>query len=181
MIKLQHSLPNTITVEGREFFVKTDFRYWLEYDEIITSKKSYSLGEIAFLFEGEVPKCDFSEEVFEFYKNPNSTPRNIKGSSGENVIDFQQDGEYIYASFMSAYGIDLLNTNMHWHKFKALVLGLPSNTIMSEIMAKRGWKKDNRKLDKVYAEQKKAWALPRKQVEEDKELIKGINELFYNA
>lgn len=174
MIKLQNSLPNTITVEGRDYLIKTDFKYWLVFDELI--RNDVTLQDLAFLFEEEVPNCDFSKELIEFFTNPNSTP-NSKGSH-ETVIDYQEDGEFIYASFLQAYGIDLLETNMHWHKFKALVIGLPKDTIMSEIMGYRGYHKDNRKFEKIQEEQKRVWTLPH---ETDKEILEELDELFYNA
>ncbi len=182
MIKLHDSLPNTITVEGREFLIKTDFRYWLLFDEIVKEYgKKIDLSEFRFLFVDDMPLCDFTKELEAFFNNPNSTPK----SSGrkQKVIDFQEDGEYIYASFMSAYGIDLFKVNMHWHLFKALVIGLPKGTIMSEIMSIRGWKKDNRKIEKMYEDQQRAWTLPLDKTtrEEEDELEEQLAEIFYNA
>ena len=181
MIKLHDSLPNTITVGGREFLIKTDFRYWLLFDEIAHNGK-VDLAELQFLFVDDMPLCDFKKELEEFYNNPNSTPKS-SGGKKEKVIDFLEDGEYIYASFLSAYGIDLFKTNMHWHLFKALVIGLPKGTIMSEIMSIRGWKKDNRKIDKMYEDQKRAWALPLDKTtrEEEDELEEQLDRIFYNA
>lgn len=178
MIKLHKPLPNTITVGGREFLVKTDFRYWLLFYEIIKQGKT-TLQDISFLFEEEIPTQDFSKELMDFFSNPNSTPKSSKG--GNDVIDYIEDGEYIYSSFMYAYGIDLLEDNLHWHKFKALVIGLPKDAIMSEIMGYRGYKKDNRKFEKVQEEQKRVWSLPKRKTEENKEIMEEINELFYNA
>ena len=175
MIKLHKPLPTTITVEGREFFIKTDFRYWLLFSKIIQNK-NVKLKDLFFLFEDEIPVCDFTEALLDFFINPNSTPTG--SDDGERVIDYEEDGEYIYASFMQAYGIDLFEVNLHWHKFKALILGLPSGTIMSEIMGMRGYKKDNRKLEVIAQEKKKKWALPNK---EEKELLEEIDKLFYNS
>lgn len=58
------------------------------------------------------------------------------------VLDYEQDFEYIYASFMQAYGIDLIDERgkLHWNKFKALINGLPKNTKIVEIISIRGWK-----------------------------------------
>lgn len=179
MIKLQGSLPNTIKVEGREFLVKTDFKYWLMVDEILQTRQ-VRLADLFFIFEGEKPTGDpeaILKAIQDFITNPNSTPHGKKQS--ERVMDYQQDGEYIYASFLQAYGIDLLETNMHWHKFKALVLGLPKSTIMAEIESIRGYKKDNRKFDKIQQELKEAWRLPDKhEKEKAEEMEKRLIELF---
>src|SRR5699024_4123925 len=44
----------------------------------------------------------------------------------EKTYDLKQDAEYIYASFMSDYGIDLFEQQgkLHWDKFRALLSGL---------------------------------------------------------
>lgn len=177
MIKLNRSLPNTVTVDGREFFIKTDFRYWLLFDEII-KKKNFYLSDLEFLFVDDIPDSNFIGALVDFYKNPNSTPRG-KGS-GEEVLDYQQDGEFIYASFMFAYGIDLLDPDLslHWHQFKALVIGLPSNAFMSEVITMRSYNPDNRKMDTIAKERKRRWSLPK---EIDKEILEEIDQDFYNA
>lgn len=179
MIKLHKPLPNTITVGGREFLVKTDFRYWLLFYELI-KQDDVKLNDLYFLFENDIPNEDFSKELVEFFTNPNSTPKD-NGGSGENVIDYIEDGEYIYSSFKYAYGIDLLTDNLHWHQFKALVIGLPNNTIMGQIMGFRGYKKDTRSFDKVQEELKRTWALPKVKSKEEKEIMEEINSQFYGA
>ena len=179
MIKLHKPLPNTILVGGREFLVKTDFRYWLLFYEII-KQEQFNLKDLYFLFEDEIPYGDYSQELMDFFTNPNSTP-NDNGKSEERLIDYLEDGEYIYASFMSAYNIDLFETNLHWHQFKALILGLPNNSIMGQIMGFRGYKKDTRSFEKVQEELKRTWALPKISSKEEKEIMEEINSLFYGA
>ena len=177
MIKLYNtSLPNTIKVQGREFLIKTDFRYWLLFDEI--TRRPYRLKDISFLFVNEVPNCDFTQALLDFFKNPNSTPRKSNKKS-EDVLDYQEDGEFIYASFMNAYGIDLLDKHltMHWHQFKALVIGLPNGTIMSEIMSIRVWNPDNRKINDIYKEQKRIWSLPNNNTNKE-EILREQKEFF---
>ena len=179
MIKLNKPLPNTITVGGREFLIKTDFRYWLLFYELI-KQDEVQLNDLYFLFENDVPSGDFSQELIEFFTNPNSTPKD-NGKSEENVIDYLEDGEYIYSSFMYAYNIDLLEKNLHWHQFKALVIGLPNNTIMGQIMGFRGYKKDTRSFEKTQEELKRIWALPKIKSKQEKETMEEINKLFYGA
>lgn len=52
------------------------------------------------------------------------------------VLDFGQDAEYIYASFLQAYGLDLIEQRgkLHWKKFFALFEGLPDDTKIRQIM-----------------------------------------------
>ena len=46
------------------------------------------------------------------------------------VLDFERDGDYIYASFMQAYQIDLIDEQgkLPWKKFLYLFNGLPADT-----------------------------------------------------
>ncbi|WP_326656502.1 bacteriophage Gp15 family protein [Streptococcus pyogenes] len=69
----------------------------------------------------------------------------------KKVIDFRLDAEFIYASFMQAYQINLLKeqNKLSWIEFKALLNALPEDTIMQRIIAIRQWKDDG-KGDKEY-------------------------------
>lgn len=79
------------------------------------------------------------EEVFyQLFKSTigkdaeDSQPVDIEGNpmptseKEEKTYDLKQDAEYIYASFMSDYGIDLFEQQgkLHWLRFKALLGGL---------------------------------------------------------
>src|SRR5690625_3399580 len=82
----------------------------------------------------------------------------------EKTHDLVHDAEYIYASFMHTYNIDLFEHQgrLHWKKFKALLNGLGEDTIFSRIVGIRtaelprgkGTSKERerlRKLKKKYA------------------------------
>ncbi|GEN87254.1 Gp15 family bacteriophage protein [Oceanobacillus sojae] len=72
--------------------------------------------------------------------NPMPVPKDEEDD--KRHIDLEQDAEYIYASFLQAYNINLYEQqgSMHWYEFKALLNGLPSNTIMQRIIQIRAWK-----------------------------------------
>ena len=174
-------LPNTVSVGGGSFFIKTDYREWLKFGVLMQQGCTY--GDIAFMLE-ETEHVFTKEELKElveqlqsFYANPNLTPNQI-GGSNEKVIDYIEDGEYIYASFMQAYGIDLVEVDMHWHKFKALLASIPGDTKIASIMGYRSYSKSNKSVDSSYKDLKKAWAFPK---EVDPELLEEINNTFYNC
>ena len=52
------------------------------------------------------------------------------------VLDFEEDGEYIYASFMQDYHIDLIDEQgrLPWKKFLFLFNGLSSETKIKQVM-----------------------------------------------
>lgn len=56
------------------------------------------------------------------------------------VLDFEEDGDYIYASFMQEYGIDLIEQQgkLAWKKFLWLFNGLSSETKIKQVMRIRG-------------------------------------------
>ena len=78
-------------------------------------------------------------------------------------IDLEKDAEFIYASFMQAYNMNLFEQQgkLHWHEFKALLSGLPTDTIMQRIIQIRAWKPQKgeskefqqqmRELQEIYA------------------------------
>ncbi|WP_342512251.1 Gp15 family bacteriophage protein [Sporosarcina sp. FSL K6-1522] len=78
-------------------------------------------------------------------------------------IDFEKDAEYIFASFQQAYGMNLFEQQgkLQWSEFRALLSGLPSDTIMQRIIQIRLWepskgesseyKQAMREMQKIYA------------------------------
>lgn len=58
----------------------------------------------------------------------------------QRLFDFEDDGEYIYASFLQAYGLDLIEQQgrLPWQNFIALFQGLPEKTKIREVMKIRG-------------------------------------------
>jgi hypothetical protein len=97
-------------------------------------------------------------------------------------VDYIEDGEYIVASFIQAYGIDLTEIDyMHWHKFKALFNSLPEDTQMAKIIGYRSYKKSDKDAGTIYMEQKRAWSLPSMKREDEQALLAEINAEFYNS
>lgn len=64
--------------------------------------------------------------------NPMPQPKR----DGPQLVSFLFDAKYIYAAFMQAYGIDLIEQqgSLHWSKFSALINALPDNTLMRQII-----------------------------------------------
>lgn len=93
----------------------------------------------------------------------NMMPEVKKEDDDEAIYSIKYDAEYIYASFMQAYGIDLFDVQgqLHWKKFNALLVGLPDGTKLTEVMKIRAWrpskgetvqeKAQKRKLQRLYA------------------------------
>ncbi len=113
----------------------------------------------------------------------NTNKKNIK-SSNKKAMDYIQDSKYIYASFMQAYGIDLLEEQgkMSWMRFTALLEGLPENTKLKEVISIRLRKlpkltKHNMEERKALLEQKAFYRLESTEVNTNN-YQEGANALF---
>lgn len=83
------------------------------------------------------------------------------------VLDFEEDGEYIYASFMQEYRLDLIDMQgkLSWRKFIALFDGLSEDTKIRRVMRIRSmdlpeYTGKNQKQIQDITELKAYYALP---------------------
>ncbi len=63
-------------------------------------------------------------------------PRRPQVGPARKLLDFELDGDYIYASFRQAYGMDLHQERgrLQWRSFCQLLDGLPEKTKLREVM-----------------------------------------------
>lgn len=59
---------------------------------------------------------------------------NKQSTKKEKVIDIEKDFELIVAAFRQAYGINLVESNMHYLEFITLLNGLPSGTRLADVI-----------------------------------------------
>lgn len=105
--------------------------------------------------------------------NPMKTTAS-NGKQEQAPYDIRFDGDYIYASFLQAYGIDLFDVQgkLHWKKFNALLSGLPEGTKFMEVIKIRKWKPqkgDSAEYKEEMRRLQKDYALPNEVIEEDEE------------
>ncbi|HFR3714487.1 TPA: Gp15 family bacteriophage protein [Streptococcus suis] len=82
------------------------------------------------------------DDEVQYDRQGNPMPQIKNEETGPRLIDLEKDAEYIYASFLQAYGINLLKVQnqLSWQEFKALLNSLPDNTVMQQIVQIRAWK-----------------------------------------
>ena len=175
----ERELPEAIEANGKLFLIYTDFRVWLSFPDRVRDLKDGDWDGYKGLFSGVVPWP--TEEVLgalgAFYNPPREIPRT--DGSGEILLDVNVDADYIYSAFLQVYGIDLIDADMHWHKFSALLSGIPQGTMLMDIIGYRSYKGNGKDPEyKKYMRLKGLWALPQPVSEEEKEALEEFNRLF---
>lgn len=151
--------PSKVTVEGAEYTIITDFRFWMSVESKLLNADVAQEERMVFLLSAFMPSTaeglisragyPFSldagiDALLAFYlcgkaevsgKGAKANPAKGKVERG---YDFVHDISLIHAAFRSAYQIDLSEVDtIHWWKFRALFNGLPEGTAIRSLMQAR--------------------------------------------
>ncbi len=110
-------------------------------------------------------KIKLLEEISDKFISVKKRPQLRK--SAVPILDFEEDGDYIYASFMQAYHMDLIDMQgrLPWKKFLFLFNGLPAETKIKQVMRIRDMElpeftgKNQKQIQEIQ-EMKSYYALP---------------------
>lgn len=142
-------LPRTITVEGTEIPINTDFRASIAFEELmqnpqLTDESLVSGVLDAYFDELTAPVisqiCAAGKSValfraiMDFYRC--GDPARPAGEKAEKrAYSFSVDEKRIYAAFSEQYGIDLYSIDyLHWWKFSSMFSSLSDTTEIAKIM-----------------------------------------------
>ena len=175
-MKLNDALITSFSIDDKEYDIDLSFNKVLDVFEILKEEELTKFEKaqlIVHLLTGqelydikEVVDCwiyikehflEIEKETVQYDLLGNPMPTAKNEEEQEKLIDFEQDAEYIYASFLQAYGINLLKVQnkLTWTEFKALLNALPDSTIMQQIIEIRAWKPeyggDKNKMRKLQA------------------------------
>ena len=124
--------PEYAKIGDKKYKINTDFRTAIECNEIATNNNigeyEKSLAVIYKLFgedglndfENHEKLLDLGQKFFLCGKNPSNNKE-------KPDMDYKQDMDYIEASFMSDYRINLSNVKIHWWTFSNLMNGLSNS------------------------------------------------------
>lgn len=139
--------------------------------------ENYSIEEMSkvfkSVFEEHISLSDVKDNHVEYDLAGNPMKTTASDDTKQRApYDIRYDGDYIYASFLQAYGIDLFDVQgkLHWKKFNALLSGLPEGTKLMEVIKIRKWKPqkgDSSEYKEEMRRLQKDYALPYEIVEED--------------
>ncbi len=106
-------------------------------DMLVEALAIFGIDEITISRLTWKKRSEILNQIFEEKVKTRARPRI---GEARVLFDFEEDGEYIYASFMQDYGIDLIEQQgkLPWRRFMALFEGLSGNTKIKEVMKYRG-------------------------------------------
>lgn len=153
MFDLAYPLTDTVEINGETYDLDLSFDNVLRLIDMLSDEGLHDAVQIELglqMLLGVELDCDIYEKEKIFHELFNSTigkeveenqPVDIAGNpmpqeQQERVYSLKQDAEYIYASFMSDYGIDLFEQQgkLHWFKFRALLAGLTEGSKFSRVI-----------------------------------------------
>ena len=199
MLDLSRKLTDKLVIDDEEFPLNLSFdnvlrlfEMWRDEDvpefvkphfgiRILTGEtlEDFTVEEMSEVFnevfEEHISLSTVEDNHVEYDLAGNPMKTTASNSKQEQApYDIRYDGDYIYASFLQAYGIDLFDVQgeLHWKKFNALLSGLPEGTKFMEVVKIRKWKPqkgDSAEYKEEMRRLQKDYALPYEIIEEDEE------------
>lgn len=130
--KIQLHLPFDTVLRSFELLQDDEFQ---DYEKLEILLEMFVISDIGHLTIEE--KVKVWETILTKFINEDE-----ESQTNENeikVFDIDQDSEYIYASFLSDYRIDLFEQQgkLHWKKFQALLKGLNEDSKLNQVIGYR--------------------------------------------
>ena len=134
-MKLQDTLPDGVTVDGRFYRLDFDFRNVLRMidilddDDLMPDAQEYNAIRCLTKHPRNVHKVLEAVKALLFDHSPKK--------DSQKVTDFVQDAGMIRAAFRQAYGIDLYTEKLHWIAFTELLNAIPEGNRYAEVVGIR--------------------------------------------
>ncbi len=188
MQSLYECLPYSVEYKGRIYKIKPYFDNVLQVfgiyqDKVLSDMQKLDIA-CRLLLVGRI-KLNESDKVGIInliFETIISSKKN--DTDNTKSFDFLQDSQYIYASFMYDYGIDLFQqqAKLHWWKFIALFNSLSESSKMSQIISIRirpipAPDKYNAEMIDSLMKAKAFYALTFTQEEREKQFVSGLYKL----
>lgn len=175
------TLPDTVMVDGREFFIRSDFRISIMFELLIGDtelSKEQKLYQMLELYYETIPANieEAVEQVLNFYacgkQRKENSSRAKRKEITSPIYSFEHDDGLIFSAFYDQYGIDLNDIDyLHWWKFRAMFDALKEDNEIVKIMRYRATDlstiKDKHERNRI-AKLKAIHALPSNMTVEEK-------------
>lgn len=178
MLSLFRTSDDSINIDGKIYPIDCNFNVILANLELSQAtdisevvKVKVALKNYLNLSDEELKQWDYakqiqiyvqiSQQLFNSASNMATSQPNTE--EDKSAYSFSEDADFIFASFMKDYGINLIEmrNKMHWNEFKALFASLSKDTKIVEVMQIRSWKpskedskeyiKDMQRLQRIYS------------------------------
>lgn len=186
---LLDEIPEEVEIDGRTYAINANFRESIIFElmmqdtELMDDEKI--VGALSIYYDDMPHDLEKAvEKLLWFYrcgKEVEQKKKDTEDNEGDSeepanpkqVFSYEADADYIYAAFLTQYGMDLQDVEfLHWWKFKALFNALKEDNKMVKIMEYRSMdiNSDMSKKEKeFYRSMKRLYALPDGRTEIEKE------------
>lgn len=186
------NFPEYAKVGNKKYKINTDFRVAIKCNSVANDKTigdyERALAIIYMLYGDEGLKAEKDHNrLLEIAKKYLSCGEEVVDNDEEPDMDFEEDMNYIEASFMSDYHMDLSKEKMHWWKFYNLINGLSdsemgNSCVLNRIRSLRKYdvsKIEDRKEREKIIKAKERFALKKTKKENNltHEQVESMNEL----
>lgn len=156
MLNLRHEPDSIVEYQGITYELNMAYDIILSVIEVLGDEElttAESLDVVLYLLTGEEDgldltlneKAELLKVIFTEQIGTTENEQYIRKDIAGNPMPMQKekahyslihDANFIYSSFMQAYNIDLIEQQgqLHWKKFKALMAGLPDDTMLRRII-----------------------------------------------
>lgn len=178
-----------VRIDGQEYEINTDFKVWMEIEQIFFDREisdETRLAEILVLAYPVLPPSPIEavRRLLWFYSGGDEDGR-VSGAETAEIrlplYNLMRDFDYIWASFLSEFGIDLTKEPLHWWKFKTLLGCLGENTQFARVVGYRCMDisaiKD-KSAKRFYEKMKKKYSIPLDEASRQQKLADSLGALF---
>ena len=164
---MYNKLPRYVFLKNERYIINTDFRIFITFEEEMTQGTNRkeacynALQKFYPAFSLIIKKGLQNEAVDKFVwfylcGKKELPSKNEKKVSNKESFRYSNDDLYIWGAFKCYFNVDLSTIHLHWWKFRAMWLSLPSEAEFSKI---KGYRVYNGK-DKEILELQEYYKLP---------------------
>ena len=146
------TLPDTVTVSGREYPVRTDFRVILEIfvmlddPDLTDADKTEAL--LRMFYVNRPSDTDEALKAFSEFADPRNAGRTASKVSSR-FLDWQQDFDLMIAPINHILGFECRAVDyLHWRTFLSAYLEIPPESVFARVLRIREKLRTGKKLEK---------------------------------
>jgi hypothetical protein len=135
-------LPETLTVAGKEYAIRSDFRTALrvllafEDNGLTMLEKQMVLIDNLFV-ETPADIAEAGRAAIAYLDGGGDDGEEESMEGGLRLYSFSKDANIIYAAFQQTHGIDLQKAQLHWWQFLALFMDMGADTTFCNLIGLR--------------------------------------------